>query len=54
MKLSKYSDITENNVQGDVGNETSKENSEEIYFCPTAGDIKTKHGPMWHILHMYI
>lgn len=54
MKQSKYSDITESNIHSDVGNETSMENSVEIYFCPTAGDIKTKDGLMWHITHVHI
>lgn len=52
MKQIKYRDITESSTQGDAGKKTSTENSEEIYFCPTAGEIMTKHGPMWHISHM--
>lgn len=40
----KYSDSTESNMQGDAGKEISIENSEEINFCPTAGELMTKHG----------
>lgn len=44
MEQTKHRDITESNIQADAAKKTSKENSEEIYFCPTAGVIMTKHG----------
>lgn len=59
MTQSKYVDITENNIHCNVCNETFKENSEEIYFCPTHIDSNCSwnQDQTWAnatcILHMY-